>query len=47
MEPPEHPLPNDVYTSHLEQVERYTATAPAVSQQRTAYRAFMKELLLC
>ena len=24
-----------------------TATAPAVSQQRTAYRAFMKEQLLC
>lgn len=47
MEPPGHPLPNDVYTTYLEQVEHYSATAPAVSQQRTAYRAFMREQLLC
>ena len=47
MELPEHPLPNDVYTTYLAQVEHYTVTEPAVSQQKTAYRAFMREQLLC
>lgn len=47
MEPPEQPLPNDVYVTYLEKVEHYTATAPAVSQQRTTFRKFLQENLLC
>lgn len=47
MEPPGHPLPNDVYTTYLGQVEHYTAGESAVSQQRTAYRTFMREQLQC
>lgn len=47
MEPPGQPLPNDVYTTYLARVEHYAATAPAVSRQRTAYRTFMRERLLC
>lgn len=47
MEPPEQPLPNDVYTTYLERVEHYTAKAAAVSQQRTDYRAFMRANLSC
>lgn len=46
MEPPKQPLPNDVYTTYLERVEHYSAKASAVSQQRTAYKTFMKEQLL-
>lgn len=46
MEPPKHPLPNDVYTTYLAQVEHKPVTDSAVSQQRTAYRRFMKEQLL-
>lgn len=47
MEPPKQPLPNDVYTTYLRQVEHYTATAQAVSQQRTAYQTFIRDQLRC
>ena len=47
MKPPGHPLPNDVYITYLSQVEHNPVTAAAVSRQRTAYRTFMKDRLLC
>ena len=47
MEPAERPLQLDVYTTYLEQVEHYTVKESAVSQQRTAYKAFMKAQFLC
>lgn len=47
MEPPKQPLPNDVYTTYLEQVENSHIGASTVSQQRTAYRKFMKAQLQC
>lgn len=47
MEPPGHPLPGDVYTTYLEQVEEYPVGESAVSQQRTAYITFMKKQLQC
>jgi hypothetical protein len=41
---PKQPLPNDVYTTYLAKIEGYTATAAAVSQQRTAFQK-LRELL--
>jgi hypothetical protein len=43
-EAPKQPLPNDVYTTYLAKIEGYTATAAAVSQQRTAFQK-LRELL--
>jgi len=39
------PLPLDVYSEYLDRVEQYRAGMTAISQQRTAYRTFMKEHL--
>ncbi len=46
MEPPEHPLPNDVYLNYLERVEGTKLSSPStITNQRMAYRAFLKENL--
>ena len=45
MEPVEQPLPNDVYSAYMSRVEKRNAGTSAISQQRTAYRAFLKETL--
>lgn len=45
MKPVEQPLPNDVYSAYMFRVEERKAGAPAISQQRQAYRAFLKEIL--
>ena len=46
-EPVEQPLPQDVYRSYLAREEGRKAGLSAISQQRTAYRAFLKEMLRC
>ena len=46
-EPVEQPLPQDVYRSYLDREEGRKAGLSAISQQRTAYRAFLKEMLRC
>ena len=46
MEPPEHPLPNDVYLNYLERVEGTKRNSSStITNQRMAYRAFLKENL--
>ena len=46
-EPVEQPLPQDVYRSYLAREEGRRAGLSAISQQRTAYRAFLKRMLQC
>ena len=46
-EPVEQPLPQDVYRSYLAREEGRKAGLSAISQQRTAYRAFLKRMLQC
>ena len=46
MELPEQPLPNDVYMQYLEQIEGMELkSVSTITNQRTAYRAFLKENL--
>lgn len=45
MKPVEQPLKNDVYSTYLANVENRKAGSAAISQQRTAYREFIKEKL--
>lgn len=42
---PDQPLPVDVYIAYLDQEEHYRAGSSAVSQQRTAYQAFLAQLI--
>ena len=45
MSEPKQPLPNDVYTTYLDKEENRQVKASALSNQRTAYLAFLKEQL--
>lgn len=45
MEPTKQPLPNDVYSVYLSCVEDHQAGDSAISQQRTAYRNFLRKTL--
>lgn len=47
MTPPKQPLPNDVYTTYLKQVEHRSVTESAVSRQRATYLKFFREHLQC
>ena len=42
---PKQPLPLDVYTAYLRQIEMYKADQQAVSMQRTAYYKFLRSCL--
>ncbi len=46
MEPPSHPLPNDVYLTYLNGIEGLSINAAStISTQRKAYEGFMRECL--
>ena len=45
MEEPKRPLPNDVYVTYLKTREGKTKTDSAISNQRKAYKAMLREIL--
>lgn len=45
--PPKQPLPLDVYAAYMKRVEQKAVNTSAISMQRSSYRDFLKEYLLC